>query len=125
MREAETYMTERLGRGHRVAFSPFAYCVSVYSLVTRAWILLGPDGSHFKQQDQDAISSSSMKEWRTQNRSTRPYDIGRHQLQHGQRGRKSWAGLGGDFLFVSFFFPLRPERDRKQKLNEENKSMTI
>jgi hypothetical protein len=27
------------------------------------WILLSPDGSHFKQQDQDGRPASSMKEW--------------------------------------------------------------
>lgn len=61
---------------------PLAYCFCIYIYIPAfnwcwaCWILLSPDGSHFKQQDQDGRPASSMKEWQL-NRShthTRPYD---------------------------------------------------
>jgi hypothetical protein len=109
------------------------------------WILLSPDGSHFKQQDQDGRPASSMKEWQL-NRSayTRGHTTADADGQHiGSWTRPAAAAviqwlcrvficfllLFLFFLCVSFLISLllmvQPRRNRKQKLNEENKSMAI
>jgi hypothetical protein len=109
------------------------------------WILLSPDGSHFKQQDQDGRPASSMKEWQL-NRSayTRGHTTADADGQHiGSWTRPAAAAviqwlcrvficfllLFLFFLCVSFLISLllmvQPRRNRKQKLSEENKSMAI